>query len=60
VPDPRGRLAGRGGYVCRRDECWEAILRRKGSDGFRAEEQAFRLAIRGGVVQNVPGESHEN
>jgi hypothetical protein len=46
--------------VCRRDECWEAILRRKGSEGFRGEEQAFRLAIRGGVVQNTPGESHEN
>ncbi len=27
--DSRGRMAGRGAYLCRRRECWEAGLKRK-------------------------------
>ena len=60
VPDPRGRARGRGAYVCRREECWERLRKRKGGPDFRREERAFQLAIRGDVIQNVPGESHEN
>ena len=59
-PDPRARRPGRGGYVCRREECWDKLLARKGGPDFRTEERAFRLAIRGDVGENVPGESHEN
>lgn len=27
--DPRGKKAGRGAYLCRRQECWEIGLKRK-------------------------------
>jgi predicted RNA-binding protein YlxR (DUF448 family) len=62
APDVRAVLPGRGAYVCRADECLDRLIRgsrRTGID-FRTHEKAFRLAIRGGVVQNVPGETHEN
>jgi hypothetical protein len=48
--------------VCRAEACLDLLIRggkRSGID-FRAHETAFRLAIRGDVVQNVPGETHEN
>ena len=60
VPDPSRRRPGRGAYVCRREECWEALRKRKGGPDFRREAAAFQLAIRGDVLQNVPGESREN
>jgi hypothetical protein len=53
---------GRGAYLCRADECLDRLIRnakRTGID-FRKREPAFRLAIRADVVQNVPGETHEN
>ena len=62
VPDVRAVLPGRGAYLCHADECLDRLIRgakRTGID-FRAREEAFRLAIRKGVVQNVPGETHEN
>jgi hypothetical protein len=62
VPDVRAVHPGRGAYVCRADECLDRLIRnakRTGID-FRTHEPAFRLAIRGDVVQNVPGETHEN
>ena len=62
VPDVRAVLPGRGAYVCRADACLDLLIRRGKRTGidFRTHEPAFRLAIRGDVVQNVPGESHEN
>lgn len=62
VPDVRAVLPGRGAYVCRTETCLDLLIRsarRRGID-FGAHEPAFRLAVRGDVVQNVPGETHEN
>ena len=62
-PDPRAKRPGRGGYVCRSEECFEKLLARskkRGGPDFRAHVEAFHLAIRGDVVQNVPVETHEN
>ena len=62
IPDPAGRAPGRGGYVCRSEGCLTRLGRRLTASGldFAASEGAFRLAIGGGLVENVPGESHEN
>ncbi len=61
-PDPAARAEGRGAYVCRTAECVDRLARRAGGGGADAEavRAAFRLAIGGGLVQNVPGELHEN
>ena len=61
-PDPAARLPGRGAYVCRDEKCLETLSRRGRKRGwdFGAHGPAFALAIRGDVVQNVPGETHEN
>ena len=60
VPDVAGKRPGRGGYVCRDEKCLLTLLARsrKRSPDFRREEQAFRLAIRGSLVQNGADESH--
>lgn len=62
VPDVRAVLPGRGAYVCRSPACLERLIRRSARGGidFGTHESAFRLAIRGDVIQNVPGETHEN
>jgi hypothetical protein len=61
-PDPAARGPGRGAYVCRDERCLERLVRlgRKRDWDFGTHGAAFRLAIRGDVVQNVPGETHEN
>lgn len=61
APDPDARAPGRGGYVCRTEECVERLSRRERRRGVAPEAwEAFRLAIRGDVPQNVAGETHEN
>ncbi|NNE44384.1 MAG: YlxR family protein [Gemmatimonadetes bacterium] len=61
-PDVPARSPGRGYYVCRLESCFERLLKsgpKRGRD-FRNHEPAFRLAVQGDVVQNGPGETHEN
>ncbi|HMB68841.1 MAG TPA: YlxR family protein [bacterium] len=62
VPDPAARLPGRGAYVCPTQECVDRLGRRFRKRGRGKEDclTAFRLAIQGGVPQNVAGETHEN
>jgi len=58
MPDPRGRLPGRGHYVCRTAACVDGLARRGKRWGidFAESEPGFRLAIGGEVPQNVAGE----
>lgn len=62
VPDPEAVAEGRGRYVCRNPECLAKLARRLPREGidFSRGESAFRLAIRQGLVQNVPLEPYEN
>jgi predicted RNA-binding protein YlxR (DUF448 family) len=62
VPDPLARAPGRGAYVCRDDACVRKLARRAagGAGDAAAIERAFRLAVAGTLVDNGPGESHEN